>query len=300
MTIATLHTLAPVTVQGTTINQITDINWSPGVQAIVHGASGSVENLFAAAGVVIPSVSFTTTDIAAALAAVTEDGGALTTVGGGLVAWYVTRTEGGSRETTGTKITFADGTIAPTVLSADQSGATLGYAAIARSTDGAISPIAYGTGTCPVVADPANFYVIGDCTINGAALTNVIDASVNFGIGLDARAGNGEIYPTFTGIVSRLPSMVIHTTLLTYVATVGAGAGNIPAGIAPAGTSSVVLDKVAIGGGRTAAQVTVTAGAAEHHVYATTIGATHNGDAVVELVITPVWDGTNSPLIVGP
>ena len=89
--------------------------------------------------------------------------------------------------------------------------------------------------------------------------------------------------------------MVIHTTDISWLNSHG---GTAPGGTAPADTSTVVLDEVAIGGSRSAGQIIVTAGANDHHVYITSANATHNGDAVVEIMITPIFDGSNDPLIV--
>jgi len=308
MAITNLYTLYGVNIAATSpvfLGQIRDWGVSAGISEFLEGSDGDVDARYAAVNEQRMSVSFTTRDIKAALDAAGISGRQIDVdtpdTLGAIECWFQVIDKGGTRKAGGsgdnhTKLTLSDGILLPRQLQASQGQlAEISYDAL-LTYDGSNNPIVIDT-TANLSGTPGTsvLWTLGPVSINGAAINGVTDLTVDCGIEEIVEGSDGEVWPRYSAIMSRRPSITFRTPdagLLNTLGITGAAQG--------ASDSLVYLRKVAKGGMR------VADGTAEHIKIAIDDGritvrearGTHGERLGVKVQITPVYDGTNEVLAI--
>ena len=290
MSVTKAFTLYAATINGTLIDQVRTFSLTPGLEPFVLAADGGVDPTFAAAGTVQPRVTFGTTAIATALGSIGISGLAISSS----ATFFFQKYASGGTRATGTshvKMAATQGMVLPrTLTAATDTPAEISYETICLA-DGANAPVLITTGQAltgsPTVGE---LFVAGPVSINGTDLDAVRNINIDFGLQELVLGGDGETYPTFAAIQTRMPKITIDILDADYMATLGV------AGLAQNITDSeVYLRKVAKGGTRVA-DATL-----EHVKFTVDDGrmtifegsADEAGEAVIQVEITPVFDGTN-------
>ena len=293
MAVSNVHTLYAVSItSGALLDQVSDWNFGAGLRHALLSGDGSVDPTFVTVGVQEPSISFTTTAIATALAACGLDGLAIASANA-LVAWLQKCTEGGTR-TAGAnhiKAVMNKGILVPRSINANQEGATISFDAVA-TYDGTNAPfVLTGSQSLTGTAAVSEAFVAGPCVINGTTINGVVNITIDFGLQVRAIAGDGHPWPTYCTIIGRQPRITITTPDVTVLTTFGLN------GVAQSATDSVIYLRKCDEGGTRVADVT-----AEHisfsidqgHIFTNSIRAPQGSEAMAELVIVPTYDGSNA------
>ena len=194
------------------------------------------------------------------------------------------------------KVGIAAGFCLPGVLRCDQGGvASLDLRCHALSADGdAAAVVVTKNQAMPASGDATELFTLGPVTLNGTEV-HCEGVEVDFGIEERVLSVRGEVYPTLAYIVSRRPVIRIRSpeidVLDTYVIT---------------GTTQSATDSVIVFRKMTAKGTRVAAATAEHVSITVDDGEitidNHGGDAGDEIgsdiLLTPVYDGTNAILVV--
>lgn len=207
-----IFTPEAVKLGSTQIGQITEVSRNSAFDELMRSATGTVEN----AAVITPGVdhrfSFTTENLYAALNSVAGLNGAQISSGSPFVVAYKALENKATVVTTDyATLTASDGIIYPTTMAASQGATgTIGYEAIAQSSDGQTSPLAKATGAALTYSTQADkFFTVGPVEINGAAYDGVQSISVNFGIDVQIRRAKGDVYVSHTAIRAQRPTITI-------------------------------------------------------------------------------------------
>jgi hypothetical protein len=294
--ISKLFKLGAVETPSGQVNQITSQSINPGVETILHCGDGQVDYTFAGVLAQEPVVTFSTTAIARALGFIGIN--ALSVAASNVDFWFQKAQAGGTRLTgsNSTRFRATNGILHPTTLQAgDRSLASLGYSMSCVSSDGSTSPLSVAL----LQAMPSNvatreLFVAGPVAFNGTTIEGIQSITIDFGLRIVTRGGDGEAYPTFTYLDQRKPMITARCKNVDIASTIGF--------FAPQGaTDSVVyLRKLAEGGTR------VANGTAEHVKFTIDAGMIScrelSGDeadeANAEIVIEPTFDGTNDVIAV--
>jgi len=297
MSITNLHTLYAVNLNTATLNgspalfdQIQNFRISTGLQQILQNGDGAVDPSFVGIMSQKPMLRFSTTALATGLAACGLSGAVIDADGSypGLEAWFQKMAAGSDRASGANhlKMTGAKGILVPRSLRASQDGtATLEFEAI-FVYDGTLDPVVIAASQA-LSGSPAvgEMFTVGPVKINGSFLEGIQDITFDFGIKLITESGDGQVWPTFVGIMSREPSLRIRTTDLTALSTYGITGAAIAASDVVAflrkiaeGTSGRVADDGGEHISLTAAQGIITV---ENE------SASQDGVGSADLVITP-------------
>ena len=282
------------------IDQISDFNVDTAINEILEGADGGVDPTFAAVQSQSPKIGFTSTKLATILAKcgisglklsadVDEDGAEF---------WFQKVAEGGTRESGSNhlKMTMKKGLLLPRSLTASNDGvANLSFEALAVY-DGTNNPIVIAADQAlegsPSVSE---LFTCGPVEINGVTLEGIQEITIDFGITEIIQGADGQVWPTFVGIMNRRPAITIRTLDVLSLNTFGLS------GAAQGATDSVVyLRKIAEGGTRVSDET------AEHISFAidagriavNTISGGHDAPQASEVKITPTYDGVNDVFVI--
>jgi hypothetical protein len=286
---------------GSMIGQINSWGMDTGTQELVLGSDGAADPTYAAVMGQRPTLTFTTTDIYAALSSFGIDG---TAISSGKVALQKLA-EGGVRSSSADHIllTIANGIVVPTTLNATQGAqATLSYTAHITSSDGTTAPITMTvnnlwsaiTSAIGTSSGVANAFTLGPVSINGTTLDGVQNVSVDFGINVFVADSDGQPYPTFASIMTRQPVITFSTYDLELF-----NIWNDAIGVeAQSATDSTIeFAKLTEGGVRAAtgsARLTFDEGI----VSMRTIPANQGNAIIGQCQYTPTHDGTNAIIVV--
>ncbi len=310
MSVTALHTLYAVDVDPVIagdsifIDQVTDFAVSPNVQEALAGADGQVDPTYVATMGQAPRIGFSTSKLATVLAKVS----AQFFIKGikidsdvdddGLECFFQKLSEGGTREgaSSHVKLTVNEGLLVPRGISAVQGGiATLGLETLI-TWDGVNNPIVIA-GSQSLIGSPSvsELYTLGPVNINGSQIDGVQGWQFDPGIVSIVRGADGLPWPTYVGIMSRVPSLIIQTTDVTVLSTFGL------AGAAQGASDSVAyLRKMAEGGTRVADAT------AEHISFTMDAGmitvgpitGSHGEILGAEIRYRPTWDKINDIVVV--
>ena len=280
------------------IDQISDFSVDTAVQEALLTADGQVDPTFVAVGTQQPRLSFTTSALHVVLNKCGIGGLKITADADedGLEAWFQKLDEGGTRAAGAShiKLTIKEGQVLPRTIDAGLTPpATLTLDAIA-TYDGTNAPI--------LIADSQNLegsptvdevFVAGQVDINGTTLEGVQNITIDFGLAELVLTADGQVWPTFSAIGTRAPSITITTTDVVSLVTFGL------TGAAQGATDSLIyLRKVDQGGTRVADNV------AEHISFSIDEGrievSNTSGDLPVlsTVKITPTFDGSAAIMVI--
>lgn len=295
MSVARAFTLYAASVNNTMIDQVTSFGISSGLEQFILSVDGGVDPTFAAVKSLVPKISLSTNAIASGLGVAGMNAANITS---DALFYFQKLADGGTRATGDShlKMTVAKGMVFPRSISASHDEpAEMSYEVLCL-TDGGGAPVVIEknqalSGT-PVVDQ---LYVAGPVVINGTTLSGVKSINIDFGIKETVLASDGEVYPSFAGIMNRQPKISIDLFDLDVMADFGI------AGVPQGDTDTIIyLRKVAPGGTRVADAT------AEHIAFTIDAGHIGIGDsdakpgdpATAKLEITPIFDGTNDILTI--
>ena len=284
-----------------TLSQIQSTRLSPGIRNILLAGAGMVDPSFAAAEIIAPSASISSTEIATILTAIgiagVPFGSGLTYTGADV---YLTQfDEGGTRKTGSNhgKLASIKGIAVPRSITATQGGgpAVLNMDLVFVSTDGAVAPLIYSASAAlPSAAVASEGFVLGPININGTSLPGIQSFTFDFGLGITLLSGDGEAHPTFAAIQSRGPSIRFSATKSTALTTI------TMLGTLQGATDSVCYLRKLTEGGTRVANAT-----AQHISFTVDEGRIEPDDSSYDMggsfqsyVITPTYDGTNAIVVI--
>jgi hypothetical protein len=300
MSITRKHGGYAVSMGATLIGGITRQNLALGSEIRGEATSGEVWARFQALYAQAAAPSFTTLQVAAALAVCGAAGTDITNLSGGLALYAQKHLHGGTR-TTGAnhrKYAMAAGILYPTQLTAEHRGdAELSYAAVITS-NGVNDPLIITDGvSLPTISADAARYTLGPITVGGIALSQKMRLSINFGIGVRGEASDSEIHDTLASIATITPVISITGSDIEWLKS----SGGVPiAGLAGThANTTIFLRKRAAGGtfvgDNTAEHLKMTA-AGTIHVTEPMGGGMAGAETTVS--IPCYYDGTNAPLTI--
>ena len=282
------------------IDQITDFNVDTAINEILEGADGMVDPTFVAVQSQSPKVGFTSTKLATALAKCGISGLAISADADedGAEFWFQKVAEGGTR-TSGSnhlKMTMKKGLLVPRSLSAPNDGiANLTFEALAvydLTNDPIVIATSQSLEGTPVVDE---LFTCGPVEINGVALAGIQEITIDFGITELIEGADGQVWPTFVGIMTRRPVITIRTLDVLSLNTFGLS------GKAQGATDSkIYLRKIAEGGTRVAdaTEEHISFAIDEGRIMVNTISGGHDAPQMSEVKITPSYDGSNDIMVI--
>ncbi len=262
-------------------------NVSTQINEIIESNGGEVDPRLVAVMDSQPRLSFTTHQLTV-LSSFGIAGAQITTLEAYItkLANYGTRTAG----STHTKVAIATGLCVPRTLSVSQGqAATLAMEAIAISTDGATAPVvATASQALPAAAAGNEVFTLGPVKINNTAV-DVESVTVDFGLSLHVESSEGQPYPTLVAIMARQPSIRLGCKSIDVISNLGLS------GVAYSAATHLYFRKIAAGGTRvtdiTAAHVKISINGGMISV--TQPSAENKGRFACEVLITPIYDGSN-------
>jgi len=298
MAITNVTTISAVVLNGVTIPGIKSWTPSTGIEEILESGDGSLFDTFVADGMVAPTLEFTTTEIKTALDAMTLKGA---DVSSNCDIYLQEYAQGGTRKssTDHGRLRFTGGMVVPLQLTVQHKGgpATLTCRVVAESADGTTAPLTYtASQTYSITPNISQVFLTGPVKPNGSAINGVQGFTIDFGNDPQQESGDGEAYPTFTWNERHSPRITVQCLSTVLLSTFG-----VP-GTAQGATDSVVFMRKVSEGGLRVADIT-----AEHlsftmddgMIKVESITGSHRSRNMLNLVLVPVWDGTNDPLVFG-
>jgi len=292
-----LYTLYAVDVDSVLIDGITDQSVDPGTGNLILGADGKPYPTYAVGANVAPTIAFSTTAVATALAKVGTAGLALAAADA-VTCYFQMLANGGLRAGASLhlKVLVSDGIIIPmTLAAAGDAPASIDYQVVA-TYDGTNAPLIVtpnqSLAGAPTVGE---LFFLGPVKINGTQVTGVQSIEVDFGISLVVRGSDGLLYPSFVAIAAIAPTIRITTTDVEALSTFGID------GTGQSATASEVYFRAGVDGGTRAANAT-----SVHLKIATTaskgrisVQGVGGGEAAAVIIIQPTSsDGDTHPLTV--
>jgi len=220
MAISNLHTLYGVDVNGIFINGVKAQSLSEGVQKAMLGSDGMIDDTFITTNPGEPNMTFSTAKIATALGAIGIDGLSLSAGSGIVLFWQKMINEGGrGTGSTHLKRAIAKGMIVPRRLVVDHGNADEARIEfeVAIISDGTNNPIIYSASQAlSGTPGTSEAFTMGpfDFTPSGGSRTRyggMQNYTLEFGIQLLIRGGDGVNFPTFVTIQQRQPVLTYRT-----------------------------------------------------------------------------------------
>lgn len=296
MATSKLSTLYAVDIASTLLDEISNVNVDPAIQKQMAALGGAIEPRFVTIMGQSPVINFSSHALARCLAAVGVSGLALASPAE--LFWQAILIDGGREGTLKHfQMTVNAGLVVPRRISAQQGGlATITYDIICRY-NGTNEPIVY-TVDQTLAGSPTvdELFTIGKATINGVDLTGITGIDIDFGLQIVQQISDGDIWPTFVGIMERsAPVISIITTDVVSMNTFGLD------GTAQGATDSLVYFRKKLADGGNVTDVT-----AEHIKFSIDAGIItveqtgggHPGPIECTVMITPVFDGTAAILAI--
>ena len=279
------HTIACIKYNTSVIGGIQSSSFSSGLEQWLLSGSESIYATFAAVNRIAPVCRFTSIliDVLLDLAGVT--GLKIDTYP--LEFWTQGFVDGGTRATTGEKITVDKGILYPVRLTlADGEPATIEYQAMAGSAAGTVPVTLASAQTVPTTATISELFTLGAVTID-TDQAPVQRVEIDFGITCRQQFGSGSVYPTMVYVESIEPRITLTTNKVT--AFVGHTLVGKPS------TISITAAACTQGGVRTGTGDKVFT-TSESFMFPGTVGGSSRMPAATDITVTPTHDGTN-PII---
>jgi hypothetical protein len=305
MAVNNVFTLAPLQVDLNTgtdyiIDQITNMNWSAGIQEYIDQSDGSVDPSFVSGMLQDSRITATSTAIGRVLDSFDLSGasfGASDTVD----LLFQKIASGGTRTGGSTEVSlgFATAMAIPRTVTANQGAeATANFEIIPWSATGSATTTSYSaSATKTANTNAEQYFTLGPVSINGTTLTGVQSLTVDFGITEMVLSGDGDGWPTFVAIRRRDPRITVQCYDLSAAHTL----------IGQSGTAQTATDSVFYLRKLQAGGVARVSNATEEHisiavddgmVYIDSTDGSHGSEAMGSITIVPVYDGTNSILAI--
>ncbi|MDD5327417.1 MAG: hypothetical protein PHY02_06335 [Phycisphaerae bacterium] len=265
----------------------TDVNLN--MQQIISSGSGAVYPTFVSVGTLQPEVSFETSAIKTALAAMGGIVGAA--LNNDTFYFQKMAATGRAGASSHTKVVMASGLIVPTQITANAlpGESKIGYRAVPISADGSASPLAITASQSLEAGQDLvdEVYVLGGAEVNGTALDGVESWTLVLNIVLEIITHSGHVYPTFVGIQTISPVITIQTSDVDAFASWG-----IEGAVQGATNSTVQLLDQTAGGARGSNPITLSVDAGMINFQS--LGGRHGQLVKGPAAMTPVYDGTNA------
>lgn len=187
------------------INQLKDVQISPNLSRYFEYGSGQVDPTFAVVDSEEPLITFSSTAVKRVLTAVNMTTGRAITSSDTCTLYFQKMVNGGTRTGTGSlTVTVSVGIACVSKISAaNGSPAMIEVMVYAASSDGETSPLAYGTGSAPALADTDQLFTIGPALLNDTAFEGVESVEIDTKINIRRNRADGSPYPTFLYIQRR-------------------------------------------------------------------------------------------------
>ncbi len=291
-----VHTLAPVVHASNQIHQITRLALSPGVERLLAGGNGQVNPGFVGIAGLQPELSFTTTALKVALAALGDIDG-VPVAGSNLDFYFQKVLAGGKRAgaTSHIKGTVVAGIIVPTTITIPQGQpATIDYRCVMISADGDAAPMAWATAqSLPTETPASEIYVLGGASLNGTDIDGVDTVTINLGIGLWVDGGSGKPYKTHVGISQQQPTIMISGRSIDPIATWDLD------GQAQDASDSVITASALVEGGMVSGAADVTFTVDDGLMHYDDVSGSDGERLGGQITLVPTYDGTANIIAVG-
>ena len=222
MTISTLHRLDKIT-GPLALTQISQMKWDAGIKSMIEYPSGHTDPMFRANQEQKPLVSFSCSDLATLLGAVTLAGLAISATP--LVTYFKKANTTGNiaRATTShRKITVNLGFLHWTSLSLPHNGRGEASCVLTAAYDGTNDPFVYaGSSALSGNLTATEYFGAGPVSINGVSVPGIKSINIDSGIELIQEGSDSEVWDTFVGLQRRQPSVTIKTLENVNWATLG-------------------------------------------------------------------------------
>lgn len=272
-----LYRLCAVKLGAVVINQITDEEISDNLSEFLTPDAASLYPRAVAVNLSDIRVKFTTEMVKTILATIPLTGYSLAS--GSCVLYFAKYVSGGGIDAAGCiTFTLAAGIAVWRTVSADiNSLASVTVEVVGVSADGATTPVTPATGVALPTTTAAEMYTIGTTS---AASSGVQSGSIDTGIDLEARRGDGDAYNTFAAISAIRPRVRWSQKTVT-----GPGA--------TIGITTLTLKSVTAGGYRGVTPITFTF--AQGMAAPRRIGG---NDVSQEYEMALTYNGTNAPVVI--
>jgi len=290
MAISSLLTANAVSIDGTTIDQITDSQFDPRLQELIEASSGSAYPTVAAVMAGSPLLQATTRKVNTACPLITAVGKNITSA---VYLYSQLYASGGLRAATAAhRVGMTKGIVVPRSLQCSHLGlAQLSFDVFGTSTDGSTAPYALDTAAPLTTADD-ELYTLGKCTLDGG-VAQLMDLSIDFGLSERIEASDSDVWPSLACIESVRPVITMRTSNPAEFDDYD------PAGLAISSEINLYLRKVAQGGTRTsdASAAHLKVSIYEGICIPRANRFAHGEAASIELAIYPTYNGTNVPIV---
>jgi hypothetical protein len=296
MSVSRAYTLYSATIGANFLDQMENQDYDAGIEEMLIQANGSIYNQFIAIGLQQPKLSFTTSNLFAALAQglLGYEIGAGQTNTTAAFYWRQFQAQGGFLAgSVQMKMLMNLGSIFPRKLSARTGERATLDMEVFPIYDGTDSPFVITNNVALPSGSPAigHVHTAGPVVINGVTFQGVQSIDVDFGIKEQLLKSDGDAYNSFIGTPVVAPSIEIETYDMSALAALGSATAITGTtefflrAIQPGGTRYVNTDTHHIGLGVTAGMIYVENGSAK------------NGEVgTVKIKIVPIFDGTNAPV----
>ncbi|GMW02649.1 MAG: hypothetical protein AMXMBFR84_37850 [Candidatus Hydrogenedentota bacterium] len=287
---ATRYVLGGIKTNVGEIGGITDVTFDNGIQAVLNGSGGAVDNTYAAMLYAEPLLRFTSTDIFACLGQAGISGTSLSS----WIAAFQLATNKGTRTGTWRQLTGASALLVPVSIQAAQGREATIEMAVYPIGDATNAPVGINTSDPSVTQVSAKKYTLGPLELNTAAI-EIQSIRIDMNYQIERRSHSGLPWPTHVNLNMRAPKITFTSIDAEKLAAVF-GTNEVAETIT---ALEVWLYKMAEGG---AARVAL---ATEEHIkftgtegiaYMTSMGGSRGGDAVSEYQCDLVYDGSNAVL----
>ena len=283
------------------LDGVTDVGVNPEVaQRILYGAGQHLAT-HVHVHAVTPMINFTTTDLATALTNIDPDTGMAIDSGGSafdLLTMLFTKkqnlgTRGGDSAHFSVTVNLALVVLRSVTL--EQGGVAKAQIEIHVIYDGTNDPFVYAqTVTLPHVPSIDEAFTLGPFNINGSLVDAFDRVTINYGNRVNAVFAGGALYPEHVNIDEHGPTIELYTKDVGVLDDYGL-----------LGTAISASDVVFYAKKYANESNYVANGTAEHIKFTLDKGIVvpasasgmNNVDAEAQLVITPIYDGTNDPIV---
>jgi hypothetical protein len=231
-----IHSIKLLGVTPFTFQQITERTIDHRQTVIYNRGSGSPSPSMAAVATVSPEVTFGTNDIGRFFGIASPTAGLGIKSGNtytGVEAYYQLKDDLGLRggANTGIKATGVKAILVPQTLEvAHGSEAKLTATMLWVSADGSTIPIAYTNLVTVPVSFAGEKWTMGGVVANGATIPGVERVTIDFGITIEAKSGEGRPYPSYATIGELVPRITCVTPNVDVMATYSPGGVKLTTG----------------------------------------------------------------------
>jgi hypothetical protein len=284
------------------LDQVSDFSVDSGTEMLIQAADGGVDPTFTAVMSQQPRIRYSTTAISTLFAANRCTARGFNFSGdadeAGMECWLQKLAEGGTRAAGSNhiKMTVIEGMLLPRTISASQTDpASCDLEAIC-TWDGTNDPVVIATSQAlsgsPTVEE---IYVAGPVSLNGSTYDGTQDITIDFGLTEIVQAADGGVWPTFVAIQRTQPTITIRSLNVELMNTLGL------TGTAQDASDSVIyLKHVSQNSTRVidATETHISFTIDEGHLGWRTVSASQGENAMIELILTLSYDGTNDPIAI--